>query len=63
MAGFLHKDHVVAGPGFSRWWNIPAVLCINRPLRASTRSTGLREEPAHRDGVGELAPGKASFVK
>lgn len=29
MAGVLHKDHIVAGPGFNRWWNIPAALCIN----------------------------------
>jgi len=29
MAAFLHKDSIVAGPGFSRWWNIPAALGIN----------------------------------
>lgn len=25
----LHKDRIVAGPGFSRWLCIPAALCIN----------------------------------
>ena len=29
MTSLLHKDRIVAGPGFSRWWNIPAALCIN----------------------------------
>lgn len=29
MDGLLHKDRIVADPGFSRWWNIPAALCIN----------------------------------
>ena len=29
MIGMLHRDRIVAGPGFSRWWCIPAALCIN----------------------------------
>jgi len=27
--GVLQKERIVAGAGFSRWWNIPAALCIN----------------------------------
>lgn len=27
--GVLYKERIVAGAGFSRWWNIPAALCIN----------------------------------
>lgn len=29
MATVLHKDRSIARPGFSRWWTIPAALCIN----------------------------------
>ena len=29
MFDLLDKNRLVARPGFSRWWNIPAALCIN----------------------------------
>lgn len=29
MLSWLRADRIVAGPGFSRWWNVPAALCIN----------------------------------
>lgn len=29
MRGFVAKSRIVARPSFSRWWNIPAALCIN----------------------------------
>ncbi|MEW6319737.1 MAG: OFA family MFS transporter [Acidobacteriota bacterium] len=29
MPAFLSTHRIVAGPGFSRWWIIPAALCIN----------------------------------
>ncbi|MFQ5789074.1 MAG: MFS transporter, partial [Acidobacteriota bacterium] len=57
MAGFLSKERILAGPGFNRWWNIPAALALNLSIGQAYAFSVFSLPLVRVIGITESAPG------